>query len=843
MKNFFIIKFSIFSISAFCLGIIFNKIFSSSNIFKMPFYEIIYEVPYVYSLNLLEILFILFLTSFIGWILFLYFYKSRTSRKEVFEITKIILLFEIIIFLFIYGTYFSFLNKNLSILLKEYFIHISLIAIIVVIFIYIERIEKKDENEEEIVLYKSREVFLKPIDEYLQTKNIKSFSIIGEWGIGKTVLINSFFNHASYKNKYERIYIDASIYSNNQKIIETLENELDLLFKKYGILRINNSFIDTIFLQNNNFFKSVFLSIKSKNTLENARNGIKERVEEIEKKGKKIVICLDNLERLGSSTIIKNLFAIVDEIFPDIVKKIYLYHEKEMDVIFEEKNFIDYISKYTFNKIELKKVETNEILEKNEELKKILDNFNKRCIDPLFSKNFKTKIEKITVTSERSYIGTTKFYENNIKKLHSKITIIKETLKNPRYIHNLEEYLKSDRTDIEELRYKFEYKLIIDFFPNLRLDDIQASNMTFQKLLPNIANLMLSNEKKDISMITLNDQEISKLCIIYLFKFDNDGEVINEIYLQNEIFEALFDNKSKDKTELQRELKNLEHDKDKNLFKILNLIYKVNPNNDLEKINKFLEENKEIKYIINSEKEIREIIFFPNLEEISKNLFPLLQIKKFYPLNSDFNNLFIYFLLKNEYSKFLLQFIIPEPSYEKLKEKNNDNGLIGKLNKEFESNKDDLAFLNISENVKKALNTFEEFQKIEKIELTNEDEDEEIVKNINNKFFKQENNVILSSIKIERGQSFNLFSLYFPCHPNFDEGKIEITKDKIDKYINLFKDKSKDKELEAGVLYLLIELIKFRRELIKFRRELIKIKRKIKKSKRKIKKIKRKIIL
>ena len=193
---------------------------------------------------------------------------------------------------------------------------------------------------------------------------MEAFSIIGDWGIGKSVLVKNFF----YKNKkeYELIFIDSSIYSSNEKMVAVLEDEIIKLLKKYNIFIRNKNIEEEIFIQSNNMIEKIYNFFYQKTTVNEYRKEIKEKIdfiinksEEINGFNKIVVICLDNLERLGSKERIKNLFAIVNELFPENIKKIYIYDEKEMERLFNLNNnferndkksneFINYIEKIYF---------------------------------------------------------------------------------------------------------------------------------------------------------------------------------------------------------------------------------------------------------------------------------------------------------------------------------------------------------------------------------------------------------------------------------------------------------------------------------------------------------------
>ena len=79
-------------------------------------------------------------------------------------------------------------------------------------------------------------------------------------------LIKNFF----YRNQeeYELILIDSSIYSSNEKIVATLENEIITLLKKYNIFIKNKNIEEEIFIQSNNFISTIYNFFFRKTTVE-----------------------------------------------------------------------------------------------------------------------------------------------------------------------------------------------------------------------------------------------------------------------------------------------------------------------------------------------------------------------------------------------------------------------------------------------------------------------------------------------------------------------------------------------------------------------------------------------
>lgn len=501
----------LYIILSYFLGKFFNIIFSSVDYIVFKGIKLEHLTPFYISINFKETLLILGI-SIVSLLIILR--KECIKRKMI----KSLLFFELYFFSFSFGTTS---NKEL------FFVIFILFLMFFLFFNSFENLFKESKKEVE-TLYKSREKFLSIIDFYLS--NMKAFSIIGNWGIGKTKLIENFF-YGDYKDdkekyyfeKYEFIYIDTSIYSENKKIIEVLEKEIKVLLKKYKFLSMDIKFVKEIFLEENMFAKIISKIFFCDIFLENSKKELEEKIKTISKE-KKIVICLDNIERSNDKNRIVELFAILDEILPQEIKRIYVYDEKQMIKIFEKDNedFVDYISKYVFNKIRVDGIKLEEVLPDREnlvrEIKKIKDKVS----------NGRNLIEKSITKEFESYSNGEEIIKTLKEKVEQYFKEILEKLNSPRYLVNLKEYLGVDE---ERLEYKVEYKIIRDFFSNLELEDILDESIG----ICNIFNL-LEYEEKDgannkyfLRDIPLRDVDIEKLVQKYIFELNKKIENIGEI--------------------------------------------------------------------------------------------------------------------------------------------------------------------------------------------------------------------------------------------------------------------------------------------------------------------------
>lgn len=832
------IKFLIKLFCSFGFGIVANKFFSSSRIIEDSNKEMLYtyEIPFIYTLTLLDLILIPLVTLLI-LITIRELFEGERSKQDITKISKNILKIEVLVSFFILGTQFQKISlidpKTITDFesLKNLFSYYYLIPIFFWGFIslYEEKIEKLEIEDE---IYESRKFLLDVIENNL--KNMEAFSIIGDWGIGKSVLVKNFF----YKNKkeYELIFIDSSIYSSNEKMVAVLEDEIIKLLKKYNIFIRNKNIEEEIFIQSNNMIEKIYNFFYQKTTVNEYRKEIKEKIdfiinksEEINGFNKIVVICLDNLERLGSKERIKNLFAIVNELFPENIKKIYIYDEKEMERLFNLNNnferndkksneFINYIEKYTFNKIEITQTPFEEILNaaliKNFRNDNNFSNFIKEFFEDINRKIFKSIMEAEELKENCFKIYNYIYGNSKVISLEEKLLLNKKLLnisngiKNPRYLNNLLSDIKKyfiqnindnkimllNNTQKKIIKYKLEYRIIRDFLINIEKENIAINKNTYFDVLNGVID------------INNDDNKTENLCLILLFGLDilfkeNIDNIRRRIY-----YEHFFDNSNPIKIEdsINKKLIDLKKYPNKNLLEIIEYIMSIYPENYICEIKNFLKEVN-FEYIINSENEAKKLIFLSNFEEY---FYEILKKIKFIENNTTFNF--------NVYTNILISYIDSKKEIKYLMElvqshKKNFNTISEKifyLSQELEKNKKFLKDIMIFEKLNKIFKLLNFLVKI-KIEKNN-------IKNINIKniagFYISESN-FLCSIKIEKDEMI--------ININKDN-EIHLSKKDIlkleKKYLNILskiisKEDSENKILLSRIRIFLIEIEKFKNQI------------------------------
>lgn len=506
-------------IFSYILGFTLNKGLSSTNIIRESIengIEILkYDIPFIYTVRLNEMFILITATIFFFLSIYYYYSKSETSICQLFKLLLKTLWVEIILCMFIMGSWgvkiVEDLGENSFFSVYEWTLIFKILSLLVFFCMLHEYDNLKNKIKEKDIkdLYLSREKLLPVLDLYLEIS--KSFSIVGHWGIGKTKLIENFFKgiysfdengiKIFYKDKYECIYLDASSYTDNKRLIEILEKELNQIFKKSKIFKLDKNISNEFFNISNNFIgllKNICFSDKN---LNESRETLNKKAKEYQNiTNKKIVLCLDNLERIDNKERIINLLSIVEELFSSSVTKIYLYDEDYMEKLFGEDEFKRYIEKYSELKIRVNKLKTEEIIEKNEKVLELIEkykiNFEKELSS--FSENVKEIKHSIEMSEmiktmypnkekEEKYkkeylekyqkLKISEKKENEIKKIYKDY---QDKIYNPRYVLGMKKFIESNYLGYS-LERLFEYKLIIDIFSEFDLNNEILRRIFFEK--------------------------------------------------------------------------------------------------------------------------------------------------------------------------------------------------------------------------------------------------------------------------------------------------------------------------------------------------------------------------
>lgn len=330
---------------------------------------------------------------------------------------------------------------------------------------YVEKYKNNDNvNKIGSNLINSREQDLDNLKNILDN-TLDSIIIDDEWGNGKTFFIKKFME--KYNTNYEFIYIKAPYFQTREEFRKVFLTELNKVFIKNGIFNTSIS----------NLTKYFGVEIQGI-TLNQIEKNYNETIEEIVKKmcklDKKIVVVLDDLDRIEKGEDIQEILNFIGEINIELREKIGLislssYNKLNEKVIShtEDKEGENYLEKYFDKKFYLQKVNGEELIEyfcEDENLLKII----KQC---------KKAIEEHYLISSNSEI--LEIYEKNFKediKKQNKIYLSKQTFRNiERLIKNINisvNEIIGDKEIYEKIFILFEiFELLLpESWENLKID-------------------------------------------------------------------------------------------------------------------------------------------------------------------------------------------------------------------------------------------------------------------------------------------------------------------------------------------------------------------------------------
>jgi len=319
---------------------------------------------------------------------------------------------------------------------------------------YIKKYKKIDtNNQDKSNLITSRNQDLEKLKNILDN-TLDSIIIDDEWGNGKTFFIKEFMK--VYERNYEFIYIKVPYFQTRQEFRKVFLTELNKVFIKNGIFNTSIS----------NLTKYFGIEIQGI-TLNQIEKNYNETIEEIVKKmcklDRRIVIVLDDLDRIEKGEDIQEILNFIGEINIELREKIGLItlssynklNEKVQNHT-EKKEGEDYLEKYFDKKFYLQKVNGEELIEyfcKDKNLQKII----KQCKQAI-EKYYDLEVEKQNIT----YLSKQTF--RNIERLIKNINISVNEI-----IENKEIYEK-----IVILFEIFEL-LLLESWKNLKIDSKMES--------------------------------------------------------------------------------------------------------------------------------------------------------------------------------------------------------------------------------------------------------------------------------------------------------------------------------------------------------------------------------
>ena len=300
---------------------------------------------------------------------------------------------------------------------------------------YIEKYENNDSDNVNKIgsnLINSREQDLDNLKNILDN-TLDSIIIDDKWGNGKTFFIKKFME--KYNTNYDFIYIKAPYFQTREEFRKVFLTELNKVFIQSGIFNTSIS----------NLTKYFGVEIQGI-TLNQIEKNYNETIEEIVKKmcklNKRIVIVLDDLDRIEKGEDIQEIFSFIGEINTELREKIGLitlssYNKlnEKVQSHTEDKEGENYLDKYFDKKFYLQKVNIEELIEyfcEDENLSKIIKQC-KKAIEEHYLLFFNSEIEdgKFEKEKKQNKIYLSKQTFRNIERLIKNINInVKEIIEN-----------------------------------------------------------------------------------------------------------------------------------------------------------------------------------------------------------------------------------------------------------------------------------------------------------------------------------------------------------------------------------------------------------------------------
>ena len=238
---------------------------------------------------------------------------------------------------------------------------------------YIKKYKKIDtDNQDKSGLIDSRNQDLKKLKNILDN-TLDSIIVDDEWGNGKTFFIKEFMR--VYERNYEFIYIKTPYFQTREEFRKIFLTELNKVFIKNGIFNTSIS----------NLTKYFGIEIQGI-TLNQIEKNYNETIEEIVKKmcklEQKIIVVLDDLDRIKKGEYIQEILNFIGEINIELREKIGLITLSSYNKLNEKvqnhtgkKEGEDYLEKYFDKKFYLQKINGEELIEyfcKDKNLQKII---------------------------------------------------------------------------------------------------------------------------------------------------------------------------------------------------------------------------------------------------------------------------------------------------------------------------------------------------------------------------------------------------------------------------------------------------------------------------------------
>ena len=454
------------------------------------------------------------------------FYKAINNLKEELYCINIC----------IYVTYI-FLLISTSYSIKDTFVPICWQIVFISVRYEINKLQSYSVGED-VKLYKSREKQLRVIVNIIKNFNNDNYAIAltGEWGSGKSVLIEQLINRIQRENYY--IYIKPMISDTRETLVKEFKKSISKIMNKQGIYTGRNSSVNKYFNEVLNLIEFNNKVTLSSLVMKNSSNDIlyKELKDELQEDinsllmnyKKKLLIVIDDFDRVEESKqfeILSFMKEIVD--FKGCITLIALDYKNLLNNKIVNRL---YLEKFVATNIELVNVDFYEIIKfhccnilKEEELK---NDYSKKILHEI--------VDNIC-----------SYYDNIEKRVVDYCNKIKDDLKKT----------KSNEKDKKEEKLQKFYDFAMKHFENLNnsrrvihfLEEISNTLIIIDKIYED-------REEENKFFYTINSSEIiyfiNYLKVFYKECYDNIIEfggieeysiylMRNEKYLEEEYFKII----------------------------------------------------------------------------------------------------------------------------------------------------------------------------------------------------------------------------------------------------------------------------------------------------------------
>ena len=161
------------------------------------------------------------------------------------------------------------------------------------------------------------------------------------WGDGKTFMINRLCSMSHVRDRYEIVRINV-LAGNEDEIELTLMNEFDQILRRNHIFSLASKQM-LKFLDSNDILKQFrWMLIEDTQSVSTTFLRV---LGDLEKLDKKVLIIVDDIERLGNETLIRKVFALMESVSSNRVQIVYLFN-KSMLTGFDRNYLEKYIPRY-----------------------------------------------------------------------------------------------------------------------------------------------------------------------------------------------------------------------------------------------------------------------------------------------------------------------------------------------------------------------------------------------------------------------------------------------------------------------------------------------------------------